>query len=721
MTDLQHTSNTSDVPRTAILLTAMTCLLAIAFVYCGRLLAPNDLFRKDQSKTMAYTVDIVLNNRYSLPRDSIFQPATKPPLYNWFAAAFVGPTGIYDEWAQKLPSVVGGMAVAGLIFGWCRRNFRDTFDRQHALLLAMFAGTIWVASRSTMLLIYIARPDMLQAFFLVGAWLAGHAALKFAVKRDARRFAALFWLCVTAAAMTKGPAAVYPIAYVLLAAPLIFGNWRRIRNLYWIPGLVFLLGSVGLWLWCAARQDWPHVRDVLLGSEVAKRIATSRVEGGVKPVHYSLMWFIQQNTVWSYLMLGSMGVTLVGSVNRVLGRANGEQARRLHGWLSRWWKPSDGFFISAAGAANLWAIVVVVCLSIPKDKRMDFLLPAYPAAAILAAHFVVWLVARFHWARFAIPLGGAILLLDEKRSVGDAMVYAYAALSVVLIIVVERLLRHRPTFVWIVAAALTVGFLLFEVLTNTKWGVYKTSPGLTYAAMIGGAGIVAALWLAALRRFRFELPLVALGVIVWGYALLQNLYKETGVPARNEGSVVRQTLAKIYNRDPKSTSTNPSVYAARFAKEAAQIVGDDKVVMIIRSKSPIMTLMGRHQGSYLTREDFQNAKWVIAERSKFRSLIGTPQEALYSGRLDIDFGHIAEGGDIYKDRVALYRIENGVPSVDEMISIHRWATNWTTADANPYRSPNTGWIEGPNDPPIWTPPPGDPWLIPDVRKRKSAE
>lgn len=730
--------NESRLPRFAVFTTAALCLFAIFFVYAARLCGPNDLFRKDQSKTMAYTVDVIVNHRFSLPRDPIFQPATKPPLYNWLAALFVGPTGIYDEWAQKLPSILGAVVIAKMISVWCRRNFADAYGASHALMLAMFACAIFIASRSSILLLYIARPDMVQAACLIGAWFAGHAALKFPSKRDARPWAALFWVMTTAAALAKGPAAIYPILYVLLAAPLVFGDPRRLRNLHWIAGLVVLFGAVGLWLACAARQDWPHVRDVLLGSEVAKRIATSRVEGGTKPWFYAVMWFIQQNTVWSYLMIGSMVVSLLGSVRRLTRGIGIPVCVELQGssppadtgrnacatFFDRIGiRATEGFFTGAAGAANLWAIVVVVCLSIPKDKRQDFLLPSHPAAAILAAHFIVWLIVRHTWSRYALPMAAAVFLLIEKKSVYEAkipwaMLAAVASAGVLGVTLV--LLKYRPKVVPILAGIAAGLFIAFELYTNTRFGNVKLSPTLNYVALMAGGGVVASLVIASLRQLRLEWPFVALGIIFWAFALLQNSYKDTGLPS-HEGNALQRTIARIFDPGHTSNGTNPSVYAARFAKQARQIVGDDKVVMLVRSKSPILTLMGRHQGSYLTRSDFENAKWVIAERSKFPGLNDSPQEKLYSGKLDVDFGSIKGEGDIYKDRVGLYRIENGVPSVDQLIAIHRWVVDWTTANANPYRSADTGWIEGPDDPPLWTPPPGDPWRIEDVKKRMSRK
>ncbi len=693
--DAAQNSATPLIPRWIVVLVVFLCLAAIANVYWGRVInGPADLYRKDQCKTMAYTVDMVLNHRFSLPRDVIFQPATKPPLYNWFAAIGIVITRHYGEWVQKWPSIASALAIAGLLFAFCRRSFARALDSQHAFLLACFAAAIWISSKSTILLLYIARPDMLQALCLIGAWLAANEALAVESKRAARKWAAWFWLATTAAALAKGPAAVYPILYALLAAPLVFGNWRKLSHFYWLIGLPVLLGSVGLWLACAAAQDWPHVRDVLLGSEVAKRIVESRVEGGRKPVTYALLWWRTQNTYWSYLAIGSMAIGLLGTLRRFLARSQSGAPAALRALETIGIRATDGLFTGPDGMATLWTIVVVGCLSIPADKRQDFLLPSHPAAAVLAASFLIRLITRFEWTRVALPLGAALLLLWERKFITPTHLALVAGAYLLIVAGVRLLQKQRPLILVPISMSLTALFLAFEVSSNTHWGFFKTSPAITFIGLFAGAAIVASVWVATFPRLRLELPIIAAGTIFWGFQLLQNNYKTTGQPG----------------------STNPSLYATRFANEAKKIVGDDKVVCIIRSKHPILTLMGRHQGSYLTRKDFEDAEWVIVERSKFPALMDTPQEVLYSGKVDVEFGHITQLGHlIMKDRVSLIRIdkEKNVPSVDQLVAIHLWVQDWTTDDANPYRSANTGWIDTPGvpRPAPWKPPNrDDPWF-----------
>ena len=72
-------------------------LLAGLFVVMlwSRMIQPGDLHDDDQSKTMAYTVDMIRNHQFALPRDMYRQPATKPPMYNWLTIPFLY---VFQSW-----------------------------------------------------------------------------------------------------------------------------------------------------------------------------------------------------------------------------------------------------------------------------------------------------------------------------------------------------------------------------------------------------------------------------------------------------------------------------------------------------------------------------------------------------------------------------------------------------------------------------------------------
>ena len=226
-----------------------------------RIAGPSDLYDKEQPRTASYTADILLHHNWMLPDDTFGIPATKPPLYNWIDVPFVALFG-YQEWALKVPSLLASAAVLLCIFlaaGQIPGKSRHT--------LGALAGIMWLASFMTAKLMYVARPDMLVTALLVGCWVSANSIL---MNRRTRNGAALtFWLCATGAALTKGPIALIPIAYLIAGAPILTGRWNSLKRAGFWWGLPLLLGVFGIWAYIAYRQEPEFFRQVLLGREVA--------------------------------------------------------------------------------------------------------------------------------------------------------------------------------------------------------------------------------------------------------------------------------------------------------------------------------------------------------------------------------------------------------------------------------------------------------------------
>lgn len=366
----------------------------IALVFGARLLGPHDLYEKDQPKTMAYTADVVVNHRFALPRDVIYQPSTKPPLYNWIDAVAVELTGRWDEWVLKIPSLLGALATGAIVGFMAARQrpserWTTTGDSTPPLLLGCLAAGIWftfgsdIRHGSVIRLAYLARPDMLQCAWLTGAWALATIAVERKTVRDSLSPAIGFWLCVTAAALTKGPAAAMPIVFAVAYAWLAQSTTSRLRNLLklWPAiGVPILTVGVGTWLVFAYRQDPQHVKSVIFGAEIADRLIDKSPEGIAKPVYYTVMWFVTKTVPWGAL-------ALIGLLTAVLSRLFRER------WLS----------------ATLYLIVVLACLSLPAGKRMDYLLPAYAPATVLVTGLAANRIAATR-RRASITATGCVLI-----------------------------------------------------------------------------------------------------------------------------------------------------------------------------------------------------------------------------------------------------------------------------------------------------------------------
>ncbi|HEY0009538.1 MAG TPA: hypothetical protein VGB55_12500, partial [Tepidisphaeraceae bacterium] len=348
-------------------LAGITAALSLLIILGGRLLLPGNVYIKDQPKTMAYTVDIVKNGRWSLPRDVLSQPATKPPLYNWIDAIFVHITGSYEEWVFKLPSMIAGVGIMVLIVWAARRALLPSIDKQFATFIGLFAAAIFIANPPVLSLIYLARPDLLQAAFLSAAWVAGTMALS---RQESNLLPALtFWLCLLGVALSKGPAALIALVWAPLAAKLLYGSWRHVYRLLPLIGLPILLGGVGVWFAAVWRVDPDHLWNVLIKGEIIQRAVEGGPEGNVvgRPFYYAPMWFMTKFLPWS--LPAALGVLIV--------------ARRGRKFASH-----------PLAAAALWLIVLLISFSIPQGKRIDYLVPCYVPAAILAAWVMTHIARR---------------------------------------------------------------------------------------------------------------------------------------------------------------------------------------------------------------------------------------------------------------------------------------------------------------------------------------
>lgn len=340
---------------------ALTLIISLG----SRIFGPSDIYDKDQSKTMAYTVDAVRNGNWALPRDDIRQPATKPPLYNWLAAPLPAITGIWDEWVHKLPSMLAGIATMIATVVITRRAMLRSHEpllQATAMPLALLAGTVWISSFPAQELIYLARPDMLLTAFVVIAWLLADLALETEDRARRGKFAAGFWICIAGAALTKGPVAILPIIYVLLAARLIHGKWSVSHRISWGRGLLFVFAMIGMWCAFAAMSNPTHFGGKLLFDEFLLRVFGGPPEEKVKgkPFWHVIIWLQREFLPWS--VLAGIGVLIVLNP----------------------WRRMPRLMAHSLFPAVLWCGLVVLAIGVSAGKRADYLAPVYPGGAALA-------------------------------------------------------------------------------------------------------------------------------------------------------------------------------------------------------------------------------------------------------------------------------------------------------------------------------------------------
>ncbi len=361
-------------------MTRTLCLLllgaAVLLAFSARLAGPSAMHRFDQPRTVAYTADIARHGRWLLPRDMEGNPSTKPPLVNWAAAPLLR-LGFWHEPAVKFPMLLASLVTVALCF-YAGRFFTRGLpgvDAQNSVVLGAVTALAWIGNPANINMIYHARPDPVLVAFLTGAWLSGTRLL--ADNNRRRDLALIFWLCLGLGALTKGPPALVPLVYVVLAARLLHGRWSILRRLHASWGAPLALGLFLAWLVPLAFFHPDHLRDTLFrGQILAPLFGLGKTFGNpditsagpltiLLDLYKNPLWFLQRFVPWSF-------AAIAGVI--VLVRHGG----RRH----------------PLAPAALWLAVVLGFFSLVADKTADYILPAYPAAALLAAWWLTRILSR---------------------------------------------------------------------------------------------------------------------------------------------------------------------------------------------------------------------------------------------------------------------------------------------------------------------------------------
>ena len=122
---------------------------------------------------------------------------------------------------------------------------------------------------------------MLLTLWLLIAWVCATAA--FIQERGGYTASVVFWLAITLAGLTKGPAVLVLIIYIILAARLIGGRWSAIRLLHPIAGGLFALLVCGAWIFAVWKIDPQHLKQELLANPFLELLEPEEEESLEQP------------------------------------------------------------------------------------------------------------------------------------------------------------------------------------------------------------------------------------------------------------------------------------------------------------------------------------------------------------------------------------------------------------------------------------------------------
>ncbi|MFZ5540936.1 MAG: phospholipid carrier-dependent glycosyltransferase, partial [Pseudomonadota bacterium] len=323
-------------------------LLLFALVVWFANLDARRLIKSDEGRYAEIAREMAVGGDWITPRLNDIKYFYKPPLQYWATAAFYRAFGV-DEWTARLWNALTGLATV-LFTAYCAARL---FGRERGIA----AGIVLGSSALPVGLAHVLTLDMGLACFMtvtLGGFLL--AQRDGATARETRGWMMVAWAGMALGVLSKGlPAVVLPGAVLVLYSlwQRDFALWRR---LHLGKGLLLFFAIAAPWFVAVSLAN-PEFPRYFFWHEHVERFLT-RVHGRYEPWWYFV----------PVLAGGLLPWTLLAPRALVLG------ARR-----------ESGARFQPARVLWLWTVVIFVFFSASSSKLASYILPLFPALAVLLA------------------------------------------------------------------------------------------------------------------------------------------------------------------------------------------------------------------------------------------------------------------------------------------------------------------------------------------------
>jgi len=321
-------------------------LLAAALLVFAWNIWGYDLWAPDEPYFGEGAREMVVDGRWAVPHVNGVVTTDKPPLFFWLIAWVSLPLGTVTAWSARIPSILAGLAIVTLTVRLGRRWWGASEGLFAGALLTcnyMFWDKARTAQIDALLCLLI-----LTAISAFEAWRAGDA--------EGKRAGLLFWLAASLAVLAKGPVGLLLPLGVMAFTLLVDRRLRRWREFAPLSGPLLFLALMAAWMTYATLGGggeysvWGAFREHVL-------------DRAVHGMHHA-------QPFWYYAK--ALPVKLLPWTALVPGAL----------WLA--WKrrePCDRLLL-------VWCLFIVLFFSISTEKRDLYVLPTFPAFALLTGRLI---------------------------------------------------------------------------------------------------------------------------------------------------------------------------------------------------------------------------------------------------------------------------------------------------------------------------------------------
>jgi len=313
-----------------------------------------DLWPADEPRFGLVAREMLQSGNFQVPTVNDEPYYEKPPLYFWFEAAVAAPFGEVTAWSARMPSVLAALLVVLLTYRLALAQY-DPRTAFWAALILLTTQRFWWQARTAQLDMLLTACLMVVLYAL---WHWHH-------DRN-RNWLAVIYAALTAAMFTKGPPA--PVFFLLFIFVFYGGQRDTRRSLHWGIGLVGVMLLTAAW----------YIPARFAAADTAAQAVESGVAGNLfrNTIGRALLGVSKAQPPWYYLVNLPVdwlpwSLTIPWTIP----------------WLWRNRRRGEAMRFNLA-----WTVPAFIVFSIFIGKRAIYLLPIYPALAILVARAVIALV-----------------------------------------------------------------------------------------------------------------------------------------------------------------------------------------------------------------------------------------------------------------------------------------------------------------------------------------
>lgn len=438
-----------------VILITFSCFV-LFFDLGGRGFQNKDYLRfAETAREMMYTGD------YVVPHYAGKIYLAKPPLLMWSIVLSSKFNGIIAPFTARIPSALCALLSIITVFLFGRHLYKNP-------LAGFWAGLVLLSNYMFFLYSRTIKTDMMLTAFILAALYTFYVGYTSDAQKR-RIYFILFYVSVALAILTKGPLGLILPLLIIFVYLLGKKELAFFRHMHWLMGVSIIGVIIGPWVVLMSQRIGLDTVIKNAFSESVVRYSTEEY-GHKQPFYFFLPELIKGFLPYSVFF----PATFVYLFSKKVERKHGD----------RWW-------------LSAWFFTIFVFMSISRCKSARYILPLYPALALMIGGMWSRLsenetnnVYLKKWTKCTLAIVLGIILVASigfpvytfthytkllPVSIGVGILFSA---GIVCRFFIKRLQNHNFSFALIIAFFTIIALVYMKELTAHN---YRHSPGLDLA------------------------------------------------------------------------------------------------------------------------------------------------------------------------------------------------------------------------------------------------